>query len=1172
MAFEPTPLQRDAINAKGNVLVSAAAGSGKTAVLTTRVASHIAVKENHISADRILVVTFTKAAAAEMRSRIESKLAERLENDPNNTHLIKQMLLFPSAKICTIDSFCIELVRENFDKLGVSPDFKIVEDNALNTIRNQALSEVFEEQFAKKDADFLKLLRVVGSRYDDSTLADYVKKIHEFSSKLPNPTEWLLKAAEQCDNALNGTKWRDLAFKTAEKEFNKVIEKSNRALRLLEKHPQFEDTFKPLFTEPKIYAENLLDDVKAGDWNALFYGVSTAAFTRMSNKKIPEECSEILLGKKLRKECTEKIKKLNDIFFDLWENISENNEMLHPLIKKLVELVISYDERVNEKMSERNVLTFYRTEQLAFELLCKYEEGKLIVNDFAKEYISNFDEVLVDEYQDTNPLQDMLFRVLSNNEEKLFLVGDVKQSIYGFRGANPSNFLQKKQRYLPYAKQDGKIAKKIILASNFRSRSDVCEFINFFFTDFMTAENGEIDYGAEERLFPEAKYPTAVIPPVEIALVESDDKKTAVAEADYIAQNIIEIMNSGPCIRDEKNPKILRPARYSDFCILLRSAKKIAPIYASQLTKRGIPISLGTDLFLKSREVGFIMSLLDIVDNPTREISLCNVMLSGFFGFIYDDLALIKAPDNYKNLYNCVVTAAKAGDEKCERFAEKIKQYRRKFTTLKISGFIDYVFEDLGLLSAVCCFKDGNRRRENLLRVLEFALTYEENEGKSVAGFLRFLENVDEDKLKNAAADGDTVKISTIHHSKGLQFPVCYLANCAEGFSTKDSASALILDEDFYFSFKFFNPDSKRKLSTIQRQMLIEKNWQKQLEEELRLLYVALTRAQDRLVMIISGENLNKKIKDTAALLRAQGNQIDRDIFAQGQSFADWLLPAVLTHSSSNELRIISEIDDSIEEMPNPFKISVIRRGTLFSDTEALTQNKTVTLTQQEIEDLSEKLNINLKYVYPYDELLSIASKASVSQLAHSAEFDNFAFSAQPAFASRSGITATQRGIATHRVMQFLDFSKARVNLEKELDYLAEWQFFSEEDIKAVDTEKIRTFLDSSLCQRIINSKFVRKEMRFLTEKPAIQISAQLDKRFADESIVIQGAVDCLFEEDGEIVVVDFKTDRVPDEKALADTYREQLRIYAVACEKIFSKPVKEMVLYSFHLNKEIKL
>ncbi len=1173
MAFNPTPSQKSAIKAKGNVLVSAAAGSGKTAVLTERVASHIADLENPISADRILVVTFTKAAAAEMRSRIEEKLNERLRQNPDDMHLIKQMLLFPSAKICTIDSFCIELVRENFDKLGVNPDFKIVEENVLNDIKNQAISEVFEEQFATKNAVFLKLLRVVGSRYDDSTLASYVRKIQEFTSKLPNPNEWLNNAAEQSNFKLNGEKWRDLALEIAREQVGLVIEKSKTALNILEKFPQFEDTFKLLFTEPKIYAEQFLKDIDNKNWNALYYGVSSASFSRMSGKKIPDDCYQLITAKTLRKECVEIIKRLNDTFFDLWENIAENDRMLYPLIKKLVDLVISYNDLINKKLDERNILTFYRTEQLAFQLLCRYENGELKVNDFAKEYINSFDEILVDEYQDTNPLQDMLFCVLSNNEERLFLVGDVKQSIYGFRGANPSNFLEKKNRYLPYENQEAKVSKKIILGNNFRSRREICDFINFFFSAFMTKENGEINYGDEERLYPEAQFPEAVLSPVEIGVIENASESSAEAEANFIANSIIKTMNCGKCIRDKDNPNQLRDARFSDFAVLLRATSKNAPLFAAQLEKRGIPVSLGADLFFKSREVQLILSLLSVVDNPTKEVSLATVLLSGFFDFTADDLALIKATDKYKNLYAGVLWAADNGNEKCARFVKKLMQYRRKFTTMKISDFIDFLYEDLGLLSAVCCLENGIKRRDNLLLILDFARVYEENEGESVTGFLRFLGGIDENKLKSGSeSDENSVKIISIHHSKGLQFPVCYFAGCSEKFNTSDFSSYLLLDEDLYFSFKFFDPQSKRKLSTIQRQILISKARQKQLEEELRLAYVAMTRAQDKLVLLISGEKLKEKIKNISESLKAKENIIDKEIFKTAVCYTDWLLPAILTHSSSNELRAISCVEDSIRETPNPFEINFVFSENIFTEKNLSAETEKTLLNSGEISYLANKLKENLDFVYPYEELLSIASKASVSQLAHAAEHDTYAFRAAPSFLSKGGISATQRGTFTHKVMQFIDFEKAQINLDEELDRLAEWQFFSEEDIKLVDRDKVKKFLSSELCKRIIASNLVRKEMRFLTEKPATEISVGLDEKFANENIVIQGAVDCLFEENGEIVIVDFKTDRVSNEKILADTYIEQLKIYAAACEKIFSMPIKEILLYSFHLGKEIKL
>ncbi len=1174
MAFNPTPVQEKAIYAKGNVLVSAAAGSGKTAVLTERVVKRICDKENGVSADKILVVTFTKAAAAEMRSRIEARLSEECEKNPDDSHLMRQMLLFSNAKICTIDSFCIELVRENFDKLGINPDFKIVDDSIYSVLCEKAIEKTFEKEFLAQEPSFLKLLEIVGSNYDDSVLADYVKKIHAFTTTLPNPDEWLSCAAKANSLKENSAFLLDYSFELAEKRLNSALFKIRKATEYLRDCGEIGLKYVQSFIESEIRISKLIEDVEKKDWDSLYYGVSSFEMIRLPSIRGANDDPVIRTAKHLREIAKNTVKKLGNLFFDEWSNILQAAEMLDPLTEKLSCLVKEYNSILNGLLRERNLLTFYNAEQMAFDLLCDYKNNEIFVKDSAKEYIKNFDEVLVDEYQDTNVLQDVLFKVLSDDEKKLFIVGDVKQSIYRFRGAEPSNFLNKKHRYLPFDVAEDFQSKKIILGNNFRSREEICEYINFFFSHLMTAETGAIDYDEEERLYPLAEYPKAAITPVDVTVLEIGDaeEKNTVAEANFIALKIKQIMKNGNVVRDEKDTKKLRPAKFSDFAILLRNTKDKAVIYAEQLENHGIPVDYSTGSFLENREISTVLSFLDILDNPTRDISLVSVMTSPLYSFTADELALIRTNNRRGSFYSCVTAAAVNGDEHCKAFLKSIDSFRRKLLTMPLSRFLYYFYDETDFLDLMRAMNKGEERKRNLLKLVELSETYEENEGRSIGGFVSHIKNIDEKNIvTETSSNENSVKIMTVHHSKGLQFPICIFAACNSKFSKQDQRSSLIIDKDLYFSYRFYDSLVNRKFTTLQRQLLLERINQLQLEEELRLAYVAMTRAQDKLILLLSVNDPTKKIQEMSGTLSAFNGEIDSSLFAEATTFADWILMTSLIHPDGERLRKKSQISLSYKEQPSSFNARI------YNYNDFITVKKLFELKDDETQaefvgskELRSCLEMNLNYQYPFGQLLSVASKSSVSKLANSAEDRSFSFEARPSFACSDGADAAKRGTATHKIMQFIDFKKAQEDLEAELERLIEWQFITENDAEISNKEHIKAFLESELCNRILESNTVKREMRFLTEKPATEIDTTLDEKFSKEMIVIQGAVDCLFIEDEKIVVVDFKTDRVKSKQQLADSYREQLSIYAGACEKIFSKPVKEKILYSFHLGKSI--
>ena len=1161
MAFNPTPEQKSAIETKGNVLVSAAAGSGKTAVLVERVVRLLSDRENPISADRLLIVTFTNAAAAEMRTRIEKRLDSECRLNPSDIGLLKQRKLLSSAKICTIDSFCIDLVRENFERAGVSPDFKISEQNSLKAVNEGVLASLLNEYYEKGGEDFLSLLDLVGAEYDDGNFSDYILKMYDYSRQLAFPTEWFnsLSSAYNPDGFNIENKWYKYAAEKALRTAEEMRRVNAAILDALFEDQKAYDTYSFCFTFAAEEETKLYEAAKNGDWDEIFGVLSS-----FDLPKIPRASGEKGRAAKAARDYILKLaENLKKLFFDGSEGIKNQLADIYEKVLLLTEILNELDNRLFAEYLDRNTFTFHNIEHLALKLLCeKTSEGILPANG-ADELLSRYDEVMVDEYQDTNDLQDMLFYVLSNRGERLFAVGDVKQSIYGFRGAKPTNFLNKINSAVPVERAEENDPKKIILGCNFRSRKEICEYINYFFERLMTEKTGGIVYNEDERLIPAARYPDPPQIPVSLEIVTNsgNSEEALRAEAKHIAHYINRVMQSGECIRQDENT--LRRAKFSDFSILLRNTKAKAAIVAEELRKKGIPVNFSSEDYAETNEVSVFLSLLKVIDNPESDVELLSVLMSPIFGFTAEDTANIRIKRREGSLYSALVFSAENGDSRSAEVLKRLEKYRILGATLTLSKLITRLLEDTDYLNTVRAREDGERRHGNLLMLAGLAEEYSADSRLGIGGFVNYVYRQSENGMKSAAAlsGGDTVKIMSIHASKGLQFPVCIIAGTANSFNDNDSRNSALYSADYGIGFKYYDECRQIKRTTVAREVILDSGRINTREEELRLLYVAMTRAQDKLHFSAAVGKLENKLKDSFSELVLSEGRPD-NIFDGMGSYFDWLLMTLLIHPDGGELR--SEENNIIPEITES-RISV-------SVSEAGEEEKTPELNAESKEpdtQLAEKLKENISYTYPYERLFEVEAKCSVSALANKAESEKYAFSARPAFMSDGGITAAERGTATHKIIEFIDFDKAD-DIEAEIERLYEWQYISEREAKAVSRNKLKAFFESPLFARIKASPLVKREMRFLTEMPALAADPTLKDELADEKIIVQGAVDLCFIEDGEVVVVDFKTDRTDNPESLSAAYGEQLSIYAAACEKIFEKKVKQKIIYSFALSKEI--
>lgn len=1162
MKFEKlTDEQKAAVKQQGSILVSAAAGSGKTAVLVERIIDELTRKENPLSADRLLVVTFTVAAAGEMRARLEKGLEEYCTEHPADAYAAKQRLLLSGAKICTIDAFCIELLRENFEKADIDPDFKIAEESELLSASSVALARVMQKNFEDNNQDFIALLDVFGCVYDERKLTDQIKEIYKKAQNLPFGDIWLDTAATLCSED-NFAAWVEKAFSIAQENIEFIKQILNKAIQEAMTDEQVYAAYGASLQQGLFDIEKMQKICACNDWNALLSCLQNFKFERFGSIRGSADNPTAVITKAARDLSLSKIKDIGKLFFDTKENIEEGYNVVAKHTKVLLAITKEYAKEYKAELKERGILGFADVEQKALALLCHYENGKIVANCDIKEYIGAFDEILVDEFQDVNDLQNMLFEFLSDNGKRLFVVGDMKQSIYGFRGANPNNFLKRRKESVDYKEALENQTKRIVLGSNFRSAKDICDFTNFFFAGFMSEKNCGMEYEKQDHLVAKATIEETERPGVEVHLLQADKTLGEKAsEAKHIADYIQTVMSEEKAVYDKKTES-WRKAKYGDFAIILRNMKGDSTIIAAELKKRGIPVSYSKSEFLESREISIMISLLSVISNPTRDIELLTVMASPIFAFTPEEIAKIRIVNKNSNLYSAVLKSSALGNKKATDFVESIGEFRRLSVLYSLPKLISALYEKTGFLNMVSMMSDGELRKANLIQLLNQADSYERTSKGGLDGFLLFLKSEDAKKIKPATltASGDAVHIMTVHYSKGLQFPICILGFLSSNFNTDDIKDSLIFDSEDGISFRYYSEAGKN--DSLTRLLLSEKAKKRLLAEELRLFYVAATRAENRLVMMISSNNVEALAERIATRAEISGDNNSFDMFYSAKNLSDWIIASLLTHKDATRLREITGYYGEIKEETGRIDLSVC----YVEDVPVLPKEKTdVAADEKIVKALEERFS----YKYPYEKVLSLKSKTSVSDLVHN-DFSNEISFSTPSFMLKDGLNAVQKGTALHKVMQFIDFNNAKNDLDAELERLREWGFISSEEYDVLDKKHIMAFLESGLFKRMSNNKTLEREMKFITTLSAGFLFDNNDPDLENEEIVLQGAMDCVFIEDDGVVIVDFKTDKVYNDDELRLRYKRQLDVYAEACKKIFALEVKEKIIYSLYLDREI--
>lgn len=1169
-----TKSQQDAIDARdGTLLVSAAAGSGKTAVLVQRVIERITNSVNPTDADRLLVVTFTKAAAAEMSSRITAEIAKLLEADPMNVRLQRQQILLTRAHISTIHSFCSELIRENFYKLGISPDFRIIDDSEMNLLRSDAVTTVLEEYYAQDDPIFLDLVEAFASGRDDDRIIQTVNILYNFVRSHPFPKRWFAEKAAMYSSSVSApqTVWGQTILSFAAGAVDYAISLTQNSLALMNDDTKIAEAYSDGFNADLAGLISLKAITDAAEWDKISFQTNQFSYVRL---KPLRGYSEDPLKNKLaasRKEVQATIKKLADLFGASEQQCNDDIARLAPLLQKLFEVTGKFGEALNQLKTERRAADFGDLEHYALKLLVRDTDDGFERTADAAELSSHFDEVMVDEYQDTNEAQDMIFRAISQDEKNLFMVGDVKQSIYRFRQAMPQIFLRRRALYPNYDQNKNEYPACVVLDKNFRSRSGVTEAINFVFRQLMSKQTGELDYTTEEELVAGADYPPCEKPAAQLDIIDlsvsenEDDMITA--ESRHIAELVYQMTGDGTTVMDKGN---VRPVVYRDICILLRSANKYAHEYAKALTALGIPAWADTSGgFFAAAEIGVAVSLLRVIDNPMQDIPLLSVLMSPIYGFTPDDMADIRTPSRSGSLYLAVSSAARSGNARAADFLKDIDTYRSLAATMPSDRLIYIVYEKSGYINLVQAMPNGDLRLANLRLLLEYAKKYEASGYNGLSGFIRFIDRLQKNNSDLAPAStiseaANVVKIMSIHRSKGLEFPVCILAGCARRFN-KDRADVL-LHPSLGLGVKFKNSATLSRYTTMPREAVALELDRGEMSEELRVLYVAMTRAKEKLILITTVKDASKTLGKLASRLTDE-SRIQPYVVRSVSSISDWLLLCALRHPSGGELRdLAGALPGITAAAEEAWSIHLIYPP---ADTAAEQEHKE-SVPEQPSEALQAEITGNINYIYPYAALQGVQAKVAASDLAAREFSAQYAATSRPAFLSKAGLTPAERGTALHAYMQFANYAKSAVDPGEELKRLVAQGYLTEEQGAAVDLTRVRAFFESSLAKRILASNNIMREYRFTVEITAGDVKPELVGELRSQPVVLQGAVDCAFEENGTLIIVDYKTDKTNSTEELWERYRAQLALYKRALELCTHWKVSECLLYSFGLNAEI--
>ena len=1188
MAEKLTNEQQAAVDSRErSLLVSAAAGSGKTKVLVERLFSY--VEREGANLDDFLIITYTRAAASELRGKIAKALNERMERDPGNYHLRQQMLRVYRADIKTVDAFCTSLLRENCHLLGedarghaLRPDFRVLDENEAEVLRGRVLARTLEDFYDHLTSGGTLLADTLGAGRDDSALEQLVLELHAKLQAQPYEDKWL-----DAQRAF----WRAVPEKIEDTPYGKILlnevgRKARHCKSLLQRAAQemcandaLNQKYAPAFLDASYQLEALEGKIAQG-WDAA-RGV-TIAFPRLAAVKDSDGGEMKTRMKGLWDNCKETVKGFAELFAASSDEAVEDLRTMAPAMLALIDLTADFSRRYNEEKRRRNAADFSDQEHEAIRLLVA-ENGE--PTELAALVSTRYREIMVDEYQDTNEVQNRIFDAISCKGENLFTVGDVKQSIYRFRLADPRIFLQHYNTWPPLAAADEHESAKLLLSRNFRSRREVLEATNFVFRNVLSREMGELDYGEDEMLRPGASYAESSVCGAEFHLLDLPTQtgehrvRASEAEAAFVADYIRNMLSSEFPVQDDKTRE-LRPVREEDIVILMRSPSTRLLDYRRALESRGIRCAAdaGEDFFA-SMEIAVLFSFLQVIDNPRQDVPLIAVLRSPLFGFVPDELAALRSQQRTGDFYDALLLGE---DGHSRAFLAVLRSLRDSAAHLSVRELLSEIYRKCNVLGVFGAMHRGAERKENLLAFLELSEDFARAGRQGLFDFVRTLR---EQLASGEAAAMQTthassgVRIMSIHKSKGLEFPVVILSDLARRFSNMDFQSSVLVHPQLGLGPVCVDARRHIQYPTIARQALERTLRREAKAEELRVLYVAMTRAKEKLVMVHTQANAGGRVADLMALSDCP---VLPEAVDSGKCMGDWIMLPLLQRSEAGALRAFAGQNSEGRFFAEETPWTVCVHDGLQFAAPAQQSDAAAEERAPQREDLPADFAA-LSYRYPYAEQTAFPAKLTATQLKGRAIDEEISENTtlpprlrnlcKPKFlAGKTALTGAERGTALHLVMQDLDFfcEPNEQSVRAQIEAMRAQRKLTDEQANAVDVRAIVRFLRSDLAARIRKSKQVEREYRFSLLRPVRDFSS-LD---ADDSVLLQGVVDCFFEEDGELVVVDFKTDHVSraqlDERA--EHYRPQLEAYSMALTRVMRKKVKEKVLYFFSAGEEVRL
>lgn len=1225
-----------------NLLVAAAAGSGKTSVLVERIISRILDKEQPIDVDKVLVVTFTNAAAAEMRGRIGSALNDALKKQPRSEHIQRQLALLNSSAISTIHAFCQNIVRQNFHLLDLDPQFRIAGQAEVTIMKTEVLEHLFEAKYAQGDEAFLDLVEHYGDEQSDDSLYQLVLGLYSFSQSHPWPAGWLAGLSQEFalpeGTTVDQTPWSQLIREKIILDLEQAGQQLD-AFCLEAGKSSGVEAYVDTFMADRAVLDELLS-AAAHSWERLGGAIVGCKFEKIAS--VPKGTDESL--KKYFQRGRQKVKdKVNDCkvhFFDRpAEELLADMRLIAPVVETLGKLVIEFGQEFAKMKRSKDVLDFNDLEHFCLEILLAPESqlGEIKPSSVAIELQERFAEVMVDEYQDTNGVQETILRlVASTKQPNLFLVGDVKQSIYRFRLAEPELFMEKYRHY-PNA---GSQYARIDLSQNFRSRAGVLHAVNFLFVQLMAPRIGELEYGEAEKLNPGPDYPDEpgklLEGPVELCIVDRDEAQEQMdspegeldsgegvespdgpaaelmeeaelsgfeLEARLIAKKISTFMTGSYRVYD-KGLKEYRNLAWRDVVILLRSVKGKANVMLDVLRKAGIPGYAELDAgYFREIEVQVMVALLSVIDNPRQDIALAAVLRSPLVGFTMEELAEVRLCCPGEDLWSALSHEVdqESLDEKIQgkvaSFVKQFEEWRNLSRRKGVPELIWQIYRDTGYYDYVGGMPGGMLRQANLRALHDRARQYESTNFRGLFRFLRFVERM-QDKgsdLAVARALGeseDVVRIMSIHKSKGLEFPLVFVADLGKNINLQDSKALVLCHKILGVGPYVTNPELRFRYPTLARHGIRHKLIMETKAEELRILYVALTRAREKLILVGSVSKLSKKAAGWCQYTDRLQPTLPDALIAGASNYLDWLCPAVARHEGGTSLREYGECEQEpsriFAEDLSKWQVDIYSRSQLLeageesSETATLLENIRTLQPVEGGEDFAwvEK---TLGWQYGYQHIVGKPAKLSVTEIkrrfdtqvveSSQQSYVKKSIALRPRFIQQSvGLTGAERGTLMHSIMQQMDLQGdlSEAGIQEQIAAMVTKEMILPEHAKIVDIAGVAAFFQSDIGQRLCSSPKVRRELPFSLVLPAEKFYD--DMVGAGEGIFIQGILDVLFDEADGLVLVDYKTDWVTDSSELIDRYSVQLNLYAEAVEKIFKQPVTEKYLYVFSTKEAVRL